>query len=698
MDKLFLFLINNSISVSWLILAAIAVRPLLRKLPKWASCLIWGIVGLRLVLPVRLKSALSLIPSASTLPPDILTDPMPAIQSGIPAVDAAVNPSFTTTTTVIGLSRNPLQVWSMIGEWIWLLGFCAMMIYMIITSLRLLHQVKVSIHLGGKVYICDDIDTPFILGLLRPRICIPSSLQGQDLLHVLAHERAHIHRKDHWWKPIGFLILSVYWFHPLVWAAYILLCRDIELACDERVIRQLGAAERKAYSAALLRCSTRPKAVAACPLAFGEIGVKTRIRSVLHYKKPGFWLVLLAIILCIAAAVGFLTDPKDPAEPVERLDGRVLETEENRILVMPFDNPEGRIWVTIPEDADPVREGNHVRISYIGGILELFPSEIRSTTRIELLPKAGAESYSHMTVDGYVCVAIDIPAGWECEALKTSAQIGYYFRPAGKPGGIKLYHTHPDNSIYDQNLEFGEIRLPSGWTMYPGYEKGSSVWSMATFDAPGCYVAELVDADQWWSEYEEQAMQIIGNAALSANVISAQEAIAVARTAVNGKYRFPIAGFDSEAGVWRISFFRRLEDSAAAQIILVSADGELLDAEDWGLTITATNITASGLRLICSPSETPHPGELFTGSHYWLEQKTQNGWTEIKPIAEAYFTTEAFVLHENRETAFDISWAHLYGTLTPGEYRIGKQITFRPLNQRMIEAKSRSYYAVFSIT
>lgn len=158
---------------------------------------------------------------------------------------------------------------------------------------------------------CDRIDTPFILGVFRPRIYLPSNMSEQDVTYVLAHEQAHIKRHDHWWKPLGFALLTIYWFHPILWIAYVLLCRDIELACDEKVIKEMGIDIKKPYSDALINCSIPRRAITACPLAFGEVGVKERVKTVLNYKKPAFWIVLIAVIACVIVAVCFLTNPKD---------------------------------------------------------------------------------------------------------------------------------------------------------------------------------------------------------------------------------------------------------------------------------------------------------------------------------------------------------------------------------------------------
>jgi len=238
-------------------------------------------------------------------------DTTPAINSGIHAINNAVNPIISQSNTpAIGASVNPLQITIGIYECIWILGIAVMLLYAAISFIRLQKRVRASLYLRDNIWICDDIQTPFILGVFKPRIYIPSGTDEAQLPHIIAHENAHLKRRDHWWKPLGFLVLAIHWFNPLVWLAYILLCRDIELACDEKVIRELNQGESIAYSEALLSCSVNRKMVMVCPLAFGEVGVKERVKRVLNYKKPAFWIVVVAVIASVALAVCFLTNPK----------------------------------------------------------------------------------------------------------------------------------------------------------------------------------------------------------------------------------------------------------------------------------------------------------------------------------------------------------------------------------------------------
>ena len=311
MAAVFLKLLNLSISASWLVLAVLVLRLVSKRSPKWMNVLLWGIVALRLVLPFSVESALSLIPSAETVSPAVVQfDPAPTITSGVSIIDNAVNPAlsehFAAAPT---MSVNPLYVWTYLAGWVWLIGLGAMLLYALVSYLRLRRRVSVSLPVQDHIYLCDAISSPFILGVVKPHIYLPSGLDEVQQQNVLSHEQAHLTRRDHWWKPLGFALLAVYWFNPVLWLAYTLLCRDIELACDERVIRTMDESAVKTYSTVLLACSIPRKTVIICPLAFGEVGVKERVRNALRYKKPAFWVVAASVAVCVVVAVCFLTDP-----------------------------------------------------------------------------------------------------------------------------------------------------------------------------------------------------------------------------------------------------------------------------------------------------------------------------------------------------------------------------------------------------
>ena len=301
-----------SITASWLVLAVVVLRLLLRKAPKAISCALWVLVALRLLLPFSFESVLSLVPSAETIPSDFTTAEKPEIDSGFYGVNNVINPIITETLANQGDTvEPPAKALTEDLAIVWAIGVAIMLAYMLASYLRVKAKVREGVALKDNVMMCDQVSSPFILGVIRPRIYLPSDISASDSEYVIAHERAHLARLDHLWKPLGFLLLSVHWFNPILWLAYVLLCRDIELACDERVIRKMGKEIKKPYSDALVNCSMPRRMIAACPLAFGEVGVKGRIKAVLNYKKPAFWVIIVAVVAVSVTAVCFLTDPAD---------------------------------------------------------------------------------------------------------------------------------------------------------------------------------------------------------------------------------------------------------------------------------------------------------------------------------------------------------------------------------------------------
>ena len=310
MSEAFLKVVNMSISAGWLVLAVLTLRLVLKKAPKWVNVLLWGIVAVRLICPFSFESALSLIPSRETISPEIMMDWTPEISTGIAPLDQVVNPVISSSFAPHpGTSANPLQILIPVAANLWLLGVLILLVYTAISYLSLRRKLRTAIILRDNIFQCETVSSPFVLGILKPRIYLPYAMDGQNLYHVVAHEQAHIRRKDHWWKPLGFLLLTVYWFNPLMWVAYIMLCRDIELACDEKVIAELGNDQRADYTQALVACAVNRRMIAACPLAFGEVGVKDRIKSIMNYRKPAFWVIVTALVVCLVVAVCFLTDP-----------------------------------------------------------------------------------------------------------------------------------------------------------------------------------------------------------------------------------------------------------------------------------------------------------------------------------------------------------------------------------------------------
>ena len=330
MNAVFVKLVNMSVAAGWLILAVLVLRLLLKKAPRWITCLLWAMVAVRLVCPISLQSPVSAYqvaaPAAVQKSGQVEyfhyvyeSGDKPSIQLDVDAIrPAEALPAQSQTASEQSAAAEPVQETAGHGDptrylpplvTVWLAVGGALLLYGLGSTLRLRLRVREAMRLRDNIWVCDAVTSPFLLGLFRPRIYLPSGMDGAQLDYVLAHERAHLRRGDHIWKPLGYVLLAAHWFNPLVWLAYWLFCRDIETACDQCVVRRLDRNEKKAYSDALLQCSQGRRMVLACPVAFGEEGVKSRIKAVLQYKKPAFWVILAAIIACIVVAICFLTDP-----------------------------------------------------------------------------------------------------------------------------------------------------------------------------------------------------------------------------------------------------------------------------------------------------------------------------------------------------------------------------------------------------
>ena len=374
MSELFLEIVNRSIAASWIVIAVLVLRLCLKKTPKWVNVLLWGIVAVRLIFPFSIESALSLIPSAETVSPSIMME-----QTGVPALDQVINPVIDhSLSPAPGASANPLQIWIPVLTVIWLLGVAALFLYSAVSYRRLRRRVCEAVILRDNIYQSENVCSPFVLGIIRPKIYLPYHMDKREMDHVIAHEQTHIRRRDHWWKPLGFLLLTVHWFNPLLWLGYILLCRDIELACDEKVIREMGSEQRADYTQALVSCSVSRRSIAACPLAFGEVGIKERVKSVMNYKKPAFWIVLASVVVCAVAAVCFLTDPKtERSSPSVGDNVSGLGPAQTEKWFDYLENPEemnwdGRLEIALPE--------------YPGVTFRCYPEKMEAVTENEITP------------------------------------------------------------------------------------------------------------------------------------------------------------------------------------------------------------------------------------------------------------------------------------------------------------------------
>ena len=339
MSRIFSGVLQMSIAAAWMIPVVMVLRLLLKRAPKWVNLVLWGLVGLRLVCPFVPESRFSLMPKLPILSGylygNMIGNPAgnafraDTLQTGTnfsnnisqAALDGSMGAAGSGMGGVFGITGSGIGAFGA-GVWriperllsafsiLWLAGVILFTGYAVYSYARVRRQVAEAMWLRENLWICDEVKSPFILGLRKPKIYLSSSMDEVLYPYVIAHEQAHLKRGDQWWKPLGFLILAIHWFHPFVWAAYILFCNDLELVCDESAVKKLNAQERKDYSYALLSCSMQRRLVTVCPLAFGEVGVKKRVKEILNYKKPTFWVVLAAVAVCGIVAVCFLTNPK----------------------------------------------------------------------------------------------------------------------------------------------------------------------------------------------------------------------------------------------------------------------------------------------------------------------------------------------------------------------------------------------------
>ena len=368
MTDLFLRILNMSISASYIVIALLLLRFPLKKAPKWICVLLWGIVAVRLICPISAESILSLIPSAETVNPNIMTDSFQGVNTGIPELNSAIEPIIKELAMPQQNGKSALQLLIPILSAVWISGCFALLLYTFVSYMKVRRKIGTAVLLRDNIYQSEAVVSPFVLGLIKPQIYLPFSISEKDMEHVIAHEKAHIYRKDHLWKPLGFILLTAHWFNPLMWLGYILLCRDIELACDEKVIKNLDRNAIADYSEALLTCSVNRRMIAACPLAFGETSVKSRVRTVLNYKKPAFWIIIAAILTSIIVAVCFLTDPVDSKNiGVKSVSAKSTGHDTIELKIKYSMYSYGKYYVrSVPEDED--EQGSNGNVDYDGAL------------------------------------------------------------------------------------------------------------------------------------------------------------------------------------------------------------------------------------------------------------------------------------------------------------------------------------------
>jgi len=404
LESVFLQLLNMSLTASIAIAFVLAVRTILQKAPKVFSYLLWSVVLFRLICPFSFESIFSLMPSkANPISQDILYMQTPKIDTGIGVINHSVNAILPAATPQT--SANPLQILIVIFSHMWLLGVAAMLVYSFFALFRLKKELMNATLYRDNIFISSRIDTAFVMGIFCPKIYLPSNLNAAERSYILLHEQTHIRRLDHIFKLIGFLALSIHWFNPFVWAAFFLSGKDMEMSCDEAVIKQLGDDVKKDYSASLLTLATGKRIVSGTPLAFGEGDTKGRIKNVLNYRKPGFWAVLVSVLAVVFVVIGLTTSPKDLSGKSVAVNATILKIDKinQTITVKGIDtnSPIGDNCIVNWKDAnlqtvinkeepviisiDDFTEGDHV-VLFLGEIQESYPTRAKATT-IQLEPK-----------------------------------------------------------------------------------------------------------------------------------------------------------------------------------------------------------------------------------------------------------------------------------------------------------------------
>lgn len=316
LENTFLTMLNMSFTSSIVILFVLLFRLLLKKTPKVFSYALWSVVLFRLICPFSFESVLSFLPTKATrLPSNIVYQAVPKIDTGTTIINNATLPA-----PIVEESFNSLQIWTFAGAILWLCGIAVLLVFSIISLLRFKKRLSDAVYDSGDFYLSARIDTPFVMGVIRPKIYIPAALSSTEKEYILLHEQTHICRLDHIVKILSFFVLCVHWFNPLVWVAFFLSGKDMEMSCDETVIKKLGSKVKKDYSTSLLSLATGKRIVGGTPLAFGEGDTKCRIKNVLNYKKPSFWVVVLSLLLVIGFSIGLVTNPTQmnaPTSPFE---------------------------------------------------------------------------------------------------------------------------------------------------------------------------------------------------------------------------------------------------------------------------------------------------------------------------------------------------------------------------------------------
>lgn len=669
MGDVFLKFLNMSITAGWLILAVLCVRILFRKMPKWVNCLLWGVVAVRLLIPFSIESIFSLQPSAEPIKTQTIVEGerltyVPSIESNFTIVEDTVNPILAKSFAYEeSESVAPLQVFTEVLGYIWLSGMIILLGFAAGSVIRLRLSVRESVRYKENVFICDAVKSPFILGIIKPSIYLSSALGEDEMKHILAHENAHLRRKDHLWKPLGYLLLSIYWFNPLCWIAYIMLCKDIELACDEKVIKDMSFFDKKEYSKVLLSCAMHRRLVSVCPLAFGEVGVKERVKSVLNYKRPAFWITMMAIVVGIIVAVCFLTNPLSEDEQIadhestEEMDNESIAGIENELQ---------------EEKEESIKENDNVA----------------GQEKIELITEEINVEKSDVTHDG---VADYIVTSMTYNPMYMDASTALPDRIAQQIMfdviHVKVYEGQDSSDTYSEDnllwsYEFSRVHVGNGQlsiVQWKGQDylllsnlwggQGIAGWDYEVFSLSESGEKQVVDEQavtfemeegssaEGYGEFQRSLEQYIPDGILivACDIDMEHQMVRTGESKYRpqdyyshafSKYDYEEVSMENEYAGFPIN---DLQNVTMTMEKYKSWEGEILIANQSG-------------------------SKLVTEEWYCI-QKLENGeWHRMSELIDGIWKQVGYAIQDGETAVFQINWKTWFGELSQGKYRIVKKV------------------------
>ncbi|MBR3825598.1 MAG: M56 family metallopeptidase [Lachnospiraceae bacterium] len=719
MEGFFLQVLDRSVTVCWLILAVVCVRLMLKKAPKWIRGILWGMVALRLVLPFSLESVFSLLPEET--PVEYVR--MEEVRQSAASVIQELNPGneLMVVTPTGGADAGVVQKDAIVTGGVnilsivtilWLAGVILMVLYCILSYGKLRRRVAEAVIYRKEkpcIYESEKVDSPFVLGLIKPCIYLPHGMNEEDRQCVIAHEEAHISRGDHFIKPIGFLILAVYWFHPLVWLAYILLCRDIELACDEKVIASMTGADKKVYTKALLECSKPQRMISACPLAFGEVGVKKRIMNVLNYKKPAFWIILLSILACVIVGVCFLTDPKDKTET--DLETESVDSQSQQVSMIPLEEKNPEAASTENENRDVEKSTNVLTTPptmYLQNVLSGYWNEFPVDSN--------TYGWSHLTDEGQVlCVDAAAKHGISGEVKgKEWLQVHVYSRHDAWYSAT--FEVNPDSmSIREYDLlDLGDMNpeLLSEADADLGllelkprriYEVTAN-WSEDGFEERGfsgtaTYVFATDNYAISGTELQGEKQPVLIEAYIKDAMVDTKDRICIHSETEGFPGAFMVIVPES------VYDKRKLERNAGRLIIAMKDTGEMqsnmhvyeatylqqIDKNSEGSNLPSVRErwteevnTFDGAELLFEKYTNisgdlefvnQSDRDLQYGEWFDIQRRVNGEWYSLSYVIEDLaFHQVAYLLPKGETSVNNVNWVWMYGELPPGNYRIVTEV------------------------